>query len=146
MCMYTILAPRRVASFFETFSPFTHTILYRYRLINRSTGSGSNLGTEASRTSPGISIRRTVISRGSHTLYLELRQCPALPVRLRSRESNPRHAPKSFWSPHQGAGPFLLDLQVLGGFRTTRNQKNRAAWLAVWHSTHCATALLSCKF
>ena len=30
-----ILTPRRLASFFERFSPFTHTILYRYRLINR---------------------------------------------------------------------------------------------------------------
>ena len=35
VCMYIILTPRRVASFFERFSPFTHTILYRYRLINR---------------------------------------------------------------------------------------------------------------
>ena len=33
--MYIILTPRRVASFFERFSPFAHTILYRYRLINR---------------------------------------------------------------------------------------------------------------
>ena len=30
-----ILTPRRLASFFERFSPFTHTILYGYRLINR---------------------------------------------------------------------------------------------------------------
>ena len=35
LCMYIILTPRRVASFFERFSPFTHTIFYRYRLINR---------------------------------------------------------------------------------------------------------------
>ena len=33
--MYIILTPRRVGNFFERFSPFTHTILYRYRLINR---------------------------------------------------------------------------------------------------------------
>ena len=30
-----ILTPPRVAIFFERSSPFTHTILYRYRLINR---------------------------------------------------------------------------------------------------------------
>ena len=34
-CMYIILTPRRVASFFAKFSPFTNTLLYRYRLINR---------------------------------------------------------------------------------------------------------------
>ena len=33
--MYIILTPRRVASFFERFSRFKHTTLYRYRLINR---------------------------------------------------------------------------------------------------------------
>ena len=33
--MYIILTPRKVTSIFERFSPFTHTVHYRYRLINR---------------------------------------------------------------------------------------------------------------
>ena len=60
--MYIVLIPRRVASFFQRFSPFTHTILYQYHLINsyqtvpvRFSGAG------ASRASPGISIERTAI-------------------------------------------------------------------------------------
>ena len=61
-CMYIILTPRRVASFFERFCLFTHTILYRYPPYQPlSTGSGSILGAGASRPSPGISIGRTAI-------------------------------------------------------------------------------------
>ena len=53
-----ILPPRGVASFFERFSPFTHTILYRYHIINRCQPvpvrfSGPEL------VAPGISIGRT---------------------------------------------------------------------------------------
>ena len=97
LCMYIILTPRRVASFFERFSSFyTHYTSSVPPYQPLSTGSGLILEAGASRTSPGINIGRTAYSRGSHALYLELRQCPALPVRFRSRESNPRHALKSF--------------------------------------------------
>ena len=62
-------------------------------------------------------------SRGSHALYLELRQCPALPVRLRSRESNHRHALSlSVTTPRRW--PFPFGPTVLGGFRITRRQKS----------------------
>ena len=62
-------------------------------------------------------------SRGSHAPYLELRQCPAVPVKLRSRESNPRHAPSLLViTPRRWL--FLFKPTVLGGFRTTRSRKN----------------------
>ena len=55
VCLYIILTPRRIASFFKG-SPLSvppHKPL--------STGSGSILGAGASRASPGISIGRTAI-------------------------------------------------------------------------------------
>ena len=70
-----------------------------------------------------------VNSRRSHALYLELRQCPALPVRLRSRGSNPRHAPSRLVTTPR-SWPFPFGSTVLGGFRTTRSQKN--TWKIYW--------------
>ena len=61
-------------------------------------------------------------SRGSHALYLELRQCPALPARFRSRKSNPRHA-LSLLVTTPKRWPFPFGPTVSGGFRTTRSQK-----------------------
>ena len=62
-------------------------------------------------------------SRGSHALYLELRQCPALPVKLRTRELNLRHAP-SLLVTIPRRWPFPVGPTLLGGFRTTRSLKN----------------------
>ena len=86
--MYVILlTPRRVASFIERFSPFTHTTLLSVpplsTIVNRFRFDSRDRS--YSRASPGIGIGRTAYSRGSHALYLELRQCPALPVRFRLR-------------------------------------------------------------
>ena len=62
VCMYTILTPRKVATFFERFSPFyTHYTLLVHPYQPLSTGSGSILGAGARRSSPGISIARTAI-------------------------------------------------------------------------------------
>ena len=80
--------PRRAASFFDKFSHFTHTTLLSVPPVS----TGSILGTGASRASPGISVGWTAIV-AVRTPYI---WCLALPVRLRFRESNPRHAPKSF--------------------------------------------------
>ena len=114
------------------------------------------LGTGASRALPGISIGWTAIvvvrtpyeyiwSYVSVLLYrwdfgLGNRTRDMLPV---------------FWSPHQGAGPFLLDLQFQvapkppGARKTLRKNplvltgiRTQAAWLAIQNSTYYATSLL----
>ena len=62
VCMYIRLTSRRVASFFEKFSPFTHTLLQRYRPYQSVPVRFSGPELE----SPGISIRRTAIVRTSY--------------------------------------------------------------------------------
>ena len=98
--MYVIsVTTRRVASYFKRISPFTH-----YTFIDTTFQHWTNS-----------------YSRGSHALYLELRQCPALPVTLRFRESNLRHAPSLLVTTPR-RWPCALGPTVLGGFRTTRSQ------------------------
>ena len=90
------------------------SILSRYILINRfHFGSRSR----ASRASPGISIGQNRYNHDSCVLYLELRQCPALPVRLQSRESNPKHFPSLLVTTPR-RWPFPIGTTVLDGFRT----------------------------
>ena len=112
MYVYYIDSPKSCKFCLKGSLLYTHTLsFYRYRPYQPlSTGSGSILGAGGSRASPGISI----VSRGSHALYLELRQCPALPVRLRCRESNPRHAPSLLVTTPR-RWPFLFRPTVLDG-------------------------------
>ena len=111
VCMYIILTPRRVASFFwKVLSFYTHYIIGTAlsTVVNRS---GLLLGAGASGASPGISIGQTatVVVR---TPYISS-YVSALPYRWdfglgnRTRDMLP-----VFWSPHQGAGSFLLDLRM----------------------------------
>ena len=89
-------------------------------------GSGSILGAETRRSSPRFSIGRTIIVVSRYVLHLELRQCPALPARLRSRVRTQNILPVC-WSPHQGAEPFEpfgLTGLTISGIRTTGSQKN----------------------
>ena len=84
-------------------------------------------------------------NRGLHPLYLELRQCPVLPVRLRFQKSNPRHDPSLLVTTPRRC-PLPFGVTVLDRFRTIRSQKKhkkkplvlaeirtRAIWLAVRH-------------
>ena len=83
-CMYIILTPRTGCTFFSKVLFFyTHYTVSVPPYQPLSTGSGSILKAGPSRASPGISIGRAAVVRVSHALYLELRQCPALPVILR---------------------------------------------------------------
>ena len=80
--------------FFERFPPFhTHTPISLSTIVNRF--RFDSRGRSYSRASPRISIGRTAVVV-VHGLYLELHQYSALPVRLQSRESNPRRGFKSF--------------------------------------------------
>ena len=87
-----------------------------------STGSGSIFGDRTGRASPEISIGRTAIvvacaPYGATSVHA------ALPVRLRSRESNPGHA-LSLLVTTPRRWPFPFGPTVLDGFRSTRSQKN----------------------
>ena len=83
-----LLTPRRVASFFKGSLLFTHTTLSsvpplstvvdRFRFDSR--------GCRVSRLTWNQHLTNSY-SRGSHALYLELRQCPALTVKLRFRKT-----------------------------------------------------------
>ena len=116
ICMYVCILywlPEGLRFFFKRFlSPFIHTILYRYRLVNPlSTGSGSILGDGASRASPGISIGRTD-SRAWFARSISGATSVVLPYGETSVSGiEPETCSQVFWSPHQGAGPFLSDLQ-----------------------------------
>ena len=120
--MYIKLTLRRVASFFKRFFPFTlttigttlSTVVKRFRFDFRDRSQSRRTWNQHWTNS---------YSRDSHTLYLELRQCLALPVRLRSRESNPRPAPSLLVTTLRH-WPFPFGSTVLGRFRTTRSQKN----------------------
>ena len=115
-CMYIILTPRRVASFLKaSLSVSTHTIgtalstvVNRFRFDSR--------GRSQSRLTWHQHWTKTYSrgSRGSHALYLELHECPALTVRLRSRDSNPNHAPSILVTTPR-RWPFFLDLQFQVG-------------------------------
>ena len=108
-CMYVILlTPRRAASYFERFPPFTHTTT----LINRCQPVRVGFsGRVLVRASLGISIGRTAILvvRTPYIWSYVSVLC------LTGETSVPGIEPETclpvFWSPHQGAGPFLLDLQ-----------------------------------
>ena len=90
-----------------------------------STGSGSILGAGASRALPGISIRRTAIVVAIvRTTYI-WNYVSVLLYR---------------WEPPGARKTLRKNPLVLAGIRT------RAAWLAIWHSSHCATALLLIEF
>ena len=115
--------PEGLQFFWKVLSFYTHYNLSLLPYQPLSTSPGSILGTGASLASPGISIGRTAIVVVRTPYIWSYGQYPALPVRLRSWESNPRHAAKSFWSPHQGADPFPFRPIVLGGLQTTRSQK-----------------------
>ena len=108
--VYYIDSPKGCKFFWKVCSIHTHYTLSVPPYRTLSTGSGSILEAGASRASPGISIGRTAIvvvrtpyiwNYVSVLLYrwdfgLGNRTRDILPV---------------FWSSHQGAGPFLLDLQ-----------------------------------
>ena len=154
VCIYSIDCPKSCKFFWKVFSFYTLYTLSVPPHRPLSTGSSSILGARASRASPGFSIGRTdiLVVRTPYIWSLVSVLLYRWNFGLGNRT---RDMLQVFWSPHQGAGPFLLDLQfsmgseppgarktlrktslVLAGIRT------RAAWLAVWHSTHCATALL----
>ena len=128
-------SPKGRKFFSKVLSFCTHYTLSVLPYEPLSTGSGSFLGARASRASPGISIVRTaiVVVRTPYTWsYVSV----------------------LLYQWDFGLGNRNRDmLPDLGGFRTTRSQKNswnqcwagirtRVAWLTVWDSTHCATALL----
>ena len=124
-CMYVILlTPRRVASFFERFSPLTHTTLlsvpFLSTVVNRF--RFDSWGRSQLRLTWSQHWTNSY-SRGSHALYLELRQQLTLPVRLRFRESNPRHAPSLLVTTLR-RWLFSFEPTVVSGFRTTRSQEN----------------------
>ena len=113
--MYIILTPRRVASFFERFSPFTHTIRYRYRLINRCQPVPVRFsGPELFAPQPAISIRRTAIVV-VRTPYIWSYISVLLYRWDFGLGNGTRDMLPVFWSPHQGAGTFFWDLQFQVG-------------------------------
>ena len=114
VCMYVyyIDSPKGCKFFWKFLSFFTHYsyTLYVPRYQPLSTGSGSIPGAGASRTLPRISIGRTAIVV-VHTLYIWSYVSVLLyrwdfGLGNRTRDMLP-----VFWSSHQGAGLFLLDLQ-----------------------------------
>ena len=150
MYVYYIGSPKGCKSFRKVLSFYTHTILHRYGLINRCQPvpvrfSGPKLVAPHLESALGrtaiVVVRTPYIS--SYVSVLPYRWDFAL-------ENRTRDMLPVFWSPHQGAGPFLLNLQfyvgseppgarkrrknslVLAGIRT------RAAWLAVSHTVHHA--------
>ena len=115
--------PKGCKFFWKVLSFYTRYTLSVPPYQRLSTGSGLILRAGASRASPEIRYLTRSYSRGSHALYLELRQCPALPVKLRTRELNLRHASSLLvTTPRRWSFPFGPTL--LGGFRTTRSLKN----------------------
>ena len=96
--------------FWKVLSFYTHYHLSVPPYQQLSTGSGSILGAGASRAPPGISIGRipiVVVRMPYIWSYVSV-----LPYRLDFGLGNwTRDMLPVFWSPHQGAGPFLLDLQ-----------------------------------
>ena len=110
--MYIILTPRRVASFFflKVLSFYTHCTLSVPPYQAFSTSSNSILEAGASRASPEISIGRTaiVVVRTPYIWnYIRvLLYRWDFSLGNRTRDMLP-----VFWSSHQGAGPFLLNLQ-----------------------------------
>ena len=111
VCMYIILTPRRIASVFEkVLSFYTHYTLSVPPYQPLSTGFGWTLEAGTTRASRGISIRRTAIVAvrtpyiWSYISVLFYRWDFGLGSRIRDMLP-------VFWSPHQGAGPFLWDLQ-----------------------------------
>ena len=108
--MYIILTPWRVESLFERFSPFNTLYFIGNALYQPlSTSSGLILGAGANRASPGISIGRTAIVV-VRTPYI-WSYVSVLPYRWDFGPGNrTRDILPVFWSPHQGAGPCLLDL------------------------------------
>ena len=91
--MYVILTPRWVASFLK--GSLLSRTLYSIGTALSTVVNRSRFDSRRRSQSRLIQNQHWTnnYSRGSHAPYLELRQCPALPVKLRSRESNPRHAP-----------------------------------------------------
>ena len=121
--MYIIVIPRRVASFFERFFTFTHTILYRYHLIYRC---------------HPVPIRfsgpELVAPHLESTLDEQLQSWFARPISratsvpcFTGESSVSEIEPETFSSllvttPRRWTVPF--GPTVLGGFRITRSQKN----------------------
>ena len=111
----------------------------------------------ASHVSPGISIGRTAIVV-VRTPYIWSYVSVLLYQWDFGLGNLTRDMFPIFWSPNQGAGSLLLDIQFKvgseppGARKTLRKNplvldgiRTRAAWLAVWHSTHRAIALLDIR-
>ena len=101
------LSTRKLLFIWKVFSFYTHYTFSIPPYQSLSTGSGSILGAEASRTSLGISIGiriGIVVIRSPYVRVMLYRWDFGLGNRTRDKLP-------VFWSPYQGADFFLLDLQ-----------------------------------
>ena len=123
MYVYYIDSPKGCKFFWKVLSFYTHYTLSVPPYQPLSTGSGSILGAGASRASPGISIGRTAIVV-VRTPYI-WSYVSVLPYRWGFGLGNwTRGMLPSLLVTTPRRWPFPFGPTVLGGFRTTRCQKN----------------------
>ena len=125
VCMNIVLTPRRDASFFERLSPFYIQYNLSVPLYQPlSTGSGSILGAVACRVSPGIGIGWTaIVVVQTPYIWSHLASMSCFTGETSVSGIEPETCSQSFGH-HTKALVLFFGPTVLGGFRTTRSQKN----------------------